>query len=154
MRRTRTLLALCIAIHIVGTTDCRRSNQSPIVVNLLRNEKSRAFGITEPKLLEFESQHPKTSSGRSIIVQSILMNEAQFERTLVDQAQLSAMKPDLVVLDSPDQIRVSSAIEAEAANATNVCGSITNCPAFVPTWVSGERLDAIHAVLKALSSNT
>ena len=103
IRISRALLVASIALGVSCTDSCKRSNQRPIIVNVLRNEKSRSFEITEPKLLQFQSQQPKTSSGRPIIVQSILMNQSQFENILVNQHGLAEMKPDLVVLDSSAQ---------------------------------------------------
>jgi hypothetical protein len=154
MRTTKVLLAAYIALSLLCAVSCKRGNQHPIIVNVLRNEKSRSFEITEPKLLQFESQRPKTSSGRPIIVQSILMNQSQFENALADQHGLSEMKPDLVVLDSPNQAKASPGIQAQSVRARNICGRIANCPAFIPSWVSGDRLDAAQLVLKALSSSS
>lgn len=62
------------------------------------------------------------------------------------------MKPDLVVLDSPDQLSANPLIRGESRKAKNTCGNQANCPTFVPSWVSGERLEASQKVLDALST--
>lgn len=153
MRLPIFLAAVLISLLLFTMTTCKRT-QDPIIVNVLRNEKSRSFEVTERKLLRFESLQPKTDSGRPIVVQSILMNDAQFDNILADQQRLSMMKPDLIVLSSPDQAKAILAAQEASVAATNVCGTVVNCPAFIPRWVSGEKLDAARLVLSSLSSSS
>lgn len=153
MHAPKVMIATSLALFLIASSGCRRSSsQKPVVVNILRDQKSQAFEITESKLLEFQSTRPKTQSGRQIIVQSILMNQDQFEAALANQLGLSKMQPDLIVLDSPAQSKPWMQVaEIEARNA---CYPAIDCPAFIPPWVSGEQKAATASVLRALSGGS
>ena len=144
------ILVVGAMLSIVGTTGCHRERHDPVVVNVLRVAKSKSFEVTEHNLLQFQSHQPTTFSGRPIVVQSILMDRRRFEETLADERLLSTMKPDIVVLDSPDEANASSSIKRLAATARNACGGETICPGFIADWRSDEQMDASQQVLKAL----
>ncbi len=108
--------------------------------------------ITEARLVEFQSKQPTTYSGRLIVVQSIWMTSSKFAEMLADEHHLSAMMPDIVVLNSPQQANQVASIIREARNMQNACGEKANCPTFIPNWVAGERLDASQRVFSALVS--
>jgi hypothetical protein len=102
--RFALILAVLGVFVVIGLFGCScRIQNDPIIVNVLRDEKSSAFGVTEKKLLTFQKPTPRTSSGRSIVIQSILMNPVKFEETLTNEQSFFAIKPDIVVLDSAEQ---------------------------------------------------
>lgn len=137
-------------LTFICLTGCKRKEREPMIVNILRDGKSEAFVITERKLLGFQSRQPRTLSGRPIIVQSILLDRSHFEDLLADEGRLSMLKPDLIVLDSPEQAQTRGAGRSQSMK--NPCGAEANCPTFIPGWVSGEHLDASEQVLSALLS--
>jgi len=149
---TLLLLLLSSAAGILPSEGCHRGKE-PVVVNLLRDGKSKTFSIVEHRLLGFQASRPKTTSDRRIVVQSILLDLSRFEQVLADEAALSALEPDLVILDSPDQERLS-AMADRSAKKSNACGLENNCPAFIPTWVKDDCLEAAEKTLKALASGT
>ena len=150
MRLSATLFASCILMFVICLTGCKRKTPEPVIVNILRDGKSEAFGITERKLLSFQSRQPMTLSGKPIIIQSILFDRAHFEDLLADEGRLSTMKPDLVVFDSVAQAQASPAVRSQPTNLRNACGADANCPTFIPRWVSGEHLDAGEQLFRAL----
>lgn len=148
--KPRFVATIVIYVATICMASCH--SREPIVVNVLRDVKSQSFPITEHKLLKFQSTRPKSTSGRRIIIQSILLNSSRFEHTLSDDRILHTMKPDLVILDSRGQTALNPALRTYASTAHNACGTELDCPAFIPGWVVGEKLDASQQVLKALLS--
>jgi|SRR5579872_1615267 len=150
LRLSPSLLLSAVALGILVLGGCRRG-KDPLVLNLLCDNQSKSFPIAEHKLLKFQAGRPKTSSGRPIIVQSVLLDQSKFESLLGDDAGLTIMKPDLVILDSPEQEKSTRAAR-ESNKKGDACNPATGCPTFIPVWVTSDRLDAAEQILKALAS--
>jgi hypothetical protein len=149
MSETRILPVLCIVL-VFGLLSCRSSQPQTVVVNVLRDGQSSFSPVIERRLLAFQNSQPKTKDGKLIIVQAILPTHGQFENIVGHASHLSNMKPDVIVLDSSQQTRLNPLLKRESVGAKNVCGEEADCPAFVPSWVSGEKLEASQQVLRAL----
>jgi hypothetical protein len=141
------VVVVTIAFLFVG---CKRSNEE-VAVNVLRENKSAFFEQHEHKLLRFQQSRPKTASGRYIIIASVLPSHGDFKKILSEDSRLSNLKPDLVILSSSDQRTLGPIVAAESSNSTNLCNDSSDCPAFIPSWVNGDKLEATKQVLRVLS---
>jgi hypothetical protein len=145
--RVVLILSALIASNLIG---CKRQKEE-VVVTVLRDNKSAFFELQEHKLLGLQIRQARTSTGKYIIVESVLPSHDDFLKLLSDGPRLSNVKPDLIVLDSPDQRKLSQLLSIESANSSDSCGETTNCPTFIPSWVEGDKLEAAKQVLETLS---
>ena len=140
--------SICIILTIALLVGCTSRRPSAIVVNVLRDGQSSFSPLVEGRILAFQESRPKTRDGKLIVVQSILPTHDEFEH-IINDPHISKMQPDVIVLDSSEQANSNPLLKRDSE--TNACGTAANCPAFVPSWVSGEKLEASQQVLKAVS---
>ena len=150
MKRVAFFSVVCMSLVLAALSSCKSHKPPAVIVSVLRNGESSFSPAIERKLLAFQQTQPKTGSGKLIIVQTILPTHEEFGNIISDVSRLSNMKPELVILDSSGQAKLNSLLEHEVARSQNPCGTQANCPSFIPSWVSGEKLDAAKKVLAAL----
>jgi hypothetical protein len=126
---------------------CRRSeDKNFVVVRVFRDASSDFSRELDRKLYGFNDQH-RVSSGKLIVVAT---EEGDYQNGLAEKIAL--VKPQIIILDSPaDAKLVRGGIQFDLRKAKSVCGSDRNCPAFIPPWVSGERLEATNMLFSAIT---
>lgn len=123
------------------------------MVRVYRNRTSPVGRELDRRICEFNAKKPRLASGKAIVVATF--EASDYEQFLKDRVQ--DVKPQLIVLDSPTQIASSAVVERESSHYVNVCAAVHLCatpvPAIVPSWVTGEELEATTHVLDELRSN-
>src|SRR5580704_232842 len=125
---------------------CRRpANDNFVVVRVCRDAHSdfsreldrRLYGINDRRI----------SSGKLIVVATM---EGDYQEELAKKIAL--VRPQMIILDSPGDVRQVGGVHLELQNARSACGTDRNCPAFIPPWVSGEELEATQSVFSAITA--
>jgi len=76
--------------------------------------------------------------------------EGHYRDDLVEKIAL--VKPQIVILDSPaDAKLLGGGMQFDLQRAKSVCGRKRDCPAFIPPWVSGEKLEATNMLFSAIT---
>jgi len=135
------LVATCAASYFA--TGCSTPGLNPVIVRVFRDSKLDSRRQLDKKLYAFTGQRMK--SGRPIVVGTF---DTDYEDGL---RRLGDWKPQLIVLDSPDDLPKLELEATHTPTIRNACAPPRNCPAFVPTWVSGEQSEAAQLVLNAIS---
>jgi hypothetical protein len=126
---------------------CRRSGDNNfVVVAVFRDASSDFSRELDRKLYGFNDQH-RVSSGKLIVVAT---EEGDYQNELAEKITL--IKPQIIILDSPaDAKLVGGGMQFDLRKAKSVCGRNRNCPAFIPPWVSGEKLEATNMLFSAIT---
>jgi len=126
---------------------CRHPTENSIVVvTVFRDADSDFSRELDKKLYCFNDQN-RVSSGKLILVATM---EGHYRDDLVEKIAL--VKPQTVILDSPaDAKLVGGGMQFDLRKAKSVCGRNRNCPAFIPPWVSGEKLEATNMLFSAIT---
>ena len=153
MSGMKTAAFALVFIAILVEVGCRRTPDY-VVVHVYRNAHSPIGRELDRRFYEFSAERPLLPSGKAIVVATIESNDY---KQMLRERIASELKPELIVLDSPEDINVNPDVKSEAARYTNVCGAVRSCaapvPAIIPSWVpNGEELEATKRVLKALEA--
>jgi hypothetical protein len=126
---------------------CRHSTENNIVVvTVFRDADSDFSRELDKKLYGFNDQN-RVSSGKLILVATM---EGHYRDDLVEKIAL--VKPQIVILDSPaDAKLLGGGMQFDLRRAKSVCGRKRDCPAFIPTWVSGEKLEATNMLFSRIT---
>ena len=138
-----TFIAAVALFFCVLFGGCRR--QGRIVVNIVLVGNGTAYRILQSRFAQLGLQEIRLSSGRQVIPQEVYPRADEFEKFVTTVSPV-----DIVVCDSPQQLANSSVLRREAGAAVNICGTAGDCPAFVPSWVPPDRLEAARRVFQAL----
>jgi hypothetical protein len=150
--RTIVIATLVIFLLSIAWVGCQQTNQE-VTVTVLVDVDSPAFKVVSHKLVVFGAEQHRTATHKSIAVQNMLMSTSHFKQYLVNRfGTTTGLAPDIVVLGSPEQADLSSITKREAAQARDVCGAVARCPAFIPSWVTGDKLEAAQQVFRALAA--
>ncbi len=151
MEKKRMIALVLVAMGLIAALVVLilwRNREQEIQVMVLRDSHSSFKHQQERRLLDFSARRPTTSHGKYITVLSVF--PPHYQDFLASETALANMKPDLVVLDSPAQLDASPFMRRESTQWRNTCEGRSVCPAFIPSWVAGEKLEASKAVLEAL----
>jgi hypothetical protein len=115
-----------------------------VVVRVCRDANSDFSRELDRKSYSFNNQH-RLSSGKQIVVATM---EGDYQKEL---AEIALVKPQMIILDSPADVKQVGGMQFDLRNAKSVCGGNRNCPAFIPPWVSGEELEATKMLFSAIT---
>jgi hypothetical protein len=150
MSSIRNVLLLTFACCLVASISCRRHEMnSPVVVHIYRDRNGSIEPWLWQEIREFQEAGVRTASGRAIILATY--EPADYLKTLGEVG--IALKPDLVVLNSASEADTNPALKAELNGARRLCATAGGCPAFVPSWASGEGREAAQRFLAFLISH-
>ena len=99
------------------------------------------------KFYEFNSARYTTRSGKWIFIATV----EPFHYAEELGGKVATIKPQLVVLDHASDASLIRGMDVNITGASSACGANRMCPAFIPSWVSGEQLEAAKQVLDAIS---
>lgn len=124
---------------------CRRpTNDSFVVVRVCRDAHSDFSRELDRRLYGINNR--RISSGKLIVVATM---EGNYQEELAQKIAL--VRPQMIILDSPDDVKQVSGAHLDLQNARSACGTNRDCPALIPPWVSGEELEATQIVLSAVT---
>jgi hypothetical protein len=86
------------------------------------------------------------SSGKFILV---VTEEGDYRHDLVEKIAL--VRPQMIILDSPADAKLVGGMQVDLRKAKSVSGRNRHCPAFIPPWVSGEKLEADNMLFSAIT---
>ena len=108
-----------------------RPKTSAVTVHVLRNLNSVYGSELDRRILEFQGSNPRLSSGQPVVIES----ETGDYKDMLQKQTSSTDNIDLVILDSPDDAKSSSALEIALPQAVNVCAGLKACPANIPAII-------------------
>jgi hypothetical protein len=118
-----------------------------VIVRVYRDRKSDFASQLDQKFYNFTSERHRVSSGKWIWVATA--EPYNYKEEL--GGKVAAIKPQMIVLDDPADASLIRGMEIDLGQARSACGSNRNCPTFIPSWVSGEELEATRQVLAAIA---
>jgi hypothetical protein len=136
-----SLLVACAAFLFVS--GCKRPARDPVVVRVFRDYSLESSAQLDKKLNSCNGRLVR--SGKPILVATY---ESGYEGGL---SRLGDIKPQIIVLDYPQDLEKLELDAAHPPQVGNACSPPRNCPTFIPTWVTGEELEASRIVLAAIS---
>lgn len=143
MRRTKLLVAVLILFGF-GVC-CRRSEPtSPLVIHMLRDASAPFADKLRRADLQFSLTKPQLKSGKGVMVAT---NEGNSFAMLLKR--LNDSPPELLILNSQADMPTDPNVRSQLGQPELVCGH----PAFIPTSVSGEPLEAAQMYLQFVSSH-
>jgi hypothetical protein len=151
-QRVRFAVALFLLLLVVALLcGCKhRTRPKAIVVHLLRNLASPYGSDMDRRILEYQGSNPKLPSGQPIMVQS----ETDDYQEMLDKQNNTSTSVDVIVLDSADDVKSNSTLQAALSQATNVCAGLqacpTNIPAIIPAPITGAEREAARSFVDFL----
>lgn len=144
------MLGAVAAILISGS--CERHQPSDtrtdiVIVRVYRDRDSDIARQLDRQLSDFTSAHHTTSSGKWIFTATV----EPFNYTEELGGKVATIKPQLVVLDRASDAELIRGMDVDLKHAISACGANRSCPAFIPSWASGDELEAAKQVLNAIS---
>jgi hypothetical protein len=133
-QRPRFVPAILLLLILPLVSACQRHQKSTsVTVHLLRDLRSVYGSELDRRILDFEGSNPRVQSGQHIVIAS---ETGDYKDML--QRQSGSDNIDLIILDSPDDASVSSAVQAALPQAVNVCAGLKACPANVPAIIPSQ----------------
>jgi hypothetical protein len=150
----RLKFAVAISLLLLFALFCgckpRKPKSSEVVVHLLRDLRSIYGSELDRRILDFEGSNPRVKSGQHIYIAS----ETGDYIDMLQKQTSSTENIDLVILDAPDEAKLSSALEIALPQAVNVCAGLKACPnvipAIVPPQITGNEREAAQAFVDFL----
>ena len=68
--------------------------------------------------------------------------------------KVATIKPQLIVLDRASDAGLIRGMDVDVRRAVSACGANRMCPAFIPSWVTGEELEAAKQLLTDISTGS
>lgn len=146
MRRFLRVVAVLAAATSIG---CGASEQRMVVVvHVFRDPNGPVEPWLSKVLQQFETE-ARTASGQKRIVVATA-EPTRYAEALRDLGD--GLRPALIILNSRDDAATNPTLSAELVGAESLCAPVTDCPAFVPSWTSGEQSQEAHRLLDFLLS--
>ncbi|MGD0271912.1 MAG: hypothetical protein ABSB14_22795 [Candidatus Sulfotelmatobacter sp.] len=144
---------VAVLATVLASVSCERHRIPPpdtVVVRVYRDRESDFARQLDRKLYEFTSEHHTTRSGKWIFIATVEPHHYAEELG----GKVATIKPQLVVLDQPRDASLIRGMDVNITRAISACGANRMCPTFIPSWVSGEQLEAAKQVLDAISAES
>lgn len=150
-QRLRFALAFLLLLLFALLCSCKpRPKSSAVVVHLLRNLRSVYGSELDRRLLDFQGSNPRLKSGLPIVIAS----ETGDYKDMLEKQTSNTDNIDVIILDSPDDAKLSSALEIALPQAANVCAGLEACPAnvpaIIPPQITGNDREAAQAFVDFL----
>jgi len=116
-------------------------------VRVFRDRESNFAHQLDRKFYNFNGAHHTTSSGKLILVATVEPYHYVEELS----GKVATIKPQLVVLNNTSDAGLIRGMDVDVKQAISACGTNRTCPAFIPSWVTGDELEAAKQVLNDIS---
>ncbi|MGA2902865.1 MAG: hypothetical protein ABSD98_03475 [Candidatus Korobacteraceae bacterium] len=150
-QRLRFAVAISLLLLFALLCGCkpRKPKSSEVVVLLLRDLRSIYGSELDRRILDFEGSNPRVR-GQHIVITS----ETGDYNDMLQRQTSSSDNIDLIILDAPDDAKLSSALEIALPQAVNVCAGLKACPnvipAIIPPRITGNEREAAQAFVDFL----
>ena len=121
-----------------------------VIVRVYRDREADFAHELDRELYSFANAHQTTGSGKWIWVATV----EPFHYAEELGGKVAMIKPQLIVLDRASDVSLIRGMDVNPTQAINACGPNRLCPAFIPSWVSGEELEAAKQVLAAIATSS
>jgi len=150
-KRLRVAQAVLFLLPLFLLGGCKpKAKSSPVVVRMIRNLGSVYGSELDRRILDFQGSNPRLSTGQPIIIES----ETGEYKDMLGKQTSNSEGTDLIILDSPDDAKASSALEIALPQATNVCAGLKACPAnvpaIIPQQITGDHREAAQDFVNVL----
>jgi hypothetical protein len=148
--RLSRVVAVVAAMLVFASCERRQVSEPPpdtVIVRVYRDRESDFARQLDRKFYEFTSAHHTTRSGKWIFIATV--EPYHYAEEL--GGKVATIKPQLVVLDHASDASIIRGMDVNITQASSACGANRMCPTFIPSWVSGEQLEAAKQVLDAIS---
>ena len=153
MLRLSIVLAAVAAMLVFASCERHQVSEPPpntVIVRVYRDRDSDFARQLDRKFSEFTSAHHTTSSGKWIFIATVEPYH------YVDElgGKVATIKPQLIVLDRASDAGLIRGMDVDVRRAVSACGANRMCPAFIPSWVTGEELEAAKQLLTDISTGS
>jgi hypothetical protein len=150
-QRLKFAQAVLLILSFALLGGCKvKPKSSTLAVHVLRDLSSVYGSELDRRILDFQGSNPRLKSGQQIVIQS----ETGDYKSMLAKQTSSNDDIDLIILDSPDDAQVSSALVMALPQAVNVCAGLKACPAnvpsIIPTQITGDKREGAQAFQNAL----
>ncbi len=129
-QRFASAILLLLVTGLLG--GCKpRPKSSVVVVRTVRDLQSIYGNELDRRILDFQGSNPRLQSGQQIVIAS----ENGDYKDMLQRVTSNNDTVDLIILDAPDDAKLSSALEIALPQAPNVCAGLKACPAVVPAII-------------------
>lgn len=150
-QRPRFVLAVLLLLLCSLLCGCNAKRKpTSVTVHVLQDLRSVYGSELDRRILDFQGSNPRLKSGLRIVIAS----ETGDYKEMLQRQTSNTENIDVIILDSPDDAKLSSALELALPQATNVCAGLKACPAevpaIIPAQISGEEREAAQALVSFL----
>lgn len=140
------LIPCLSAILTLGTCiSCRQP--SVVIVHVIRDPSSPFAGQLRSADEQFTLTKPTLNSGQGVMIATNEGGSSSFQKLL---QELAEMKPELLILDSEQDLRGDAALVDKLGRPQSVCDRKL---AYVPGWVSAEKREAAEKYVHFLETH-
>ena len=152
---TRLGSLVVVMTIVLAMASCERSQVSEppanvVIVRVYRHREADFAHELDRELYSFANAHHTPRSGKWIWVATM----EPFHYTEELGGKVAMIKPQLIVLDRASDVSLIRGMVVSPTQAISACAADRPCPAFIPSWVSGEDLDAARQVLAAIATSS
>lgn len=124
-----------VALLLAGSACKRPTPQQPVVVHVFRDLNSPYAHQLDHRILDFQATNPRLPSGAPVVIQSI--NEFDYKGALSNNFAKN-VKAEVVILNAATDVADVPALNAQLAQAMDICGAVRACPANVPAFATAD----------------
>lgn len=150
-QRPRFVLAILLLLVSSLLCGCKaRRKPTSVTVHVLQDLRSIYGSELDRRILDFQGSNPRLQSGLRIVIAS----ETGDYKDMLQHQTNNTYNIDVVILDSPDDAKLSSALQLALPQATNVCAGLKACPAeipaIIPSQITGDQREGAQAFVNYL----
>jgi len=152
VRRTVKLrFVIIVFVTVASLVACNEptDNEPTDVVRVIVavQAKGAALRSVDYRLIQFAGQRPRTSSGQYIEILHAYPSADRFLGMVESNPNF-----DIVIFDSPDQMKASETFRSQLQDAMNVCEAPAKCPASIRPGIAKEKQEAVQQVFRAITT--
>ncbi len=151
VQRPRFVLAILLLLLCSLLCGCKvKRKPTSVTVHVLQDLRSIYGSEIDRRILDFQGSNPRLKNGLRIVIAS----ETGDYKDMLQHQTSNTDNIDVIILDSPDDAKLSSALELALPQAANVCAGLKACPsevpAIIPAQITGDEREAAQAFVSFL----
>lgn len=153
LNRLSGLVVVVTTMLVLASCERPQVSEPPpnmVIVRVYRDRGADFAHELDRELYSFANAHHTTGSGKWIWVATI----EPFHYAEELGGKVAMIKPQLIVLDRASDVSLIRGMDVNPTQAISACGPNRRCPAFIPSWVSGEELEAAKQILAAIATSS
>ena len=151
--RLGSLVVVMTASVVLASCERPQVSEPPpdkVIVRVYRDREAEFAHELDRKFYNFTSAHHTTRTGKWVWVATV--EPYHYAEEL--GGKIAMIKPQLIILDRTSNAGLIHGMDINLSEASNACGPNRTCPAFIPSWVSGEELEGTKQVLAAVATDS